>query len=636
MAARRVLVLTAAVGLMIPLAVNGGSAGAGTGKSNLVERPSGTVSVDVTRQPAAARKAAPKGVTSSGAKALKPSVNTEGCSDRSDKNVRANQDCTNQSAPGLLGRGSGQNETGVAVNPKNPRNVIIVQNDYRNGDSACGVNFSHDGGKHWGSGLLPTNFAAGFAGGARHYFTTAGDPSVAFDSSGEGYYMCLMFNRPFPTNDEGDNSAFGSSALAVFRSADGGASWSFPGDYVATTVGPGRGGTVGLLDKPYVAIDTGKNSPFRDRIYVAWTNYPADFSTAPIYFAYSDDHGVTWNQSGMINGVDPVLCPVTLGTDPAGTCNNDSFADPFVAPNGDLFVTFINANNCRGGIAGCSNPAEDNHFQILVVKSTDGGASFGPPVKVGDYYDVPDCLTYTGDDAFSACIPTAPLSATSIFRAANYPSGVALDNDTISIDYASYINQHSNPDNAAGAGHCEAAGFSTTTGLPLYTGVGDVNGCNNDIVRSVSTDGGATFTGRMTPVADLPSVNDEGPILADQWFQWTAQSHGRAITTYYDRKYGDDQSSGFMDFTLADGNRHVRVTDRSVPPANDFPGTSGFSTFMGDYTGLAIGRDGVAHPAWEDTRNPIFTFDPSGDARELTFAGYGGDIYTAGIRLRGK
>jgi hypothetical protein len=136
-------------------------------------------------------------------------------------------------------------------------------------------------------------------------------------------------------------------------------------------------------------------------------------------------------------------------------------------------------------------------------------------------------------------------------------------------------------------------------------------------------------------VADLPSVNDEGKVLADQWWQWIDKWRGRAISSYYDRKYGDDQSSGFMDYSLADGSRIIRGTDRSMPPANDFPGTSGFSTFMGDYTGLAIGQDGVAHPVWEDTRNPIFTFNPAGDARELVFAGFGGDIYTASIRLRG-
>jgi hypothetical protein len=88
-----------------------------------------------------------------------------------------------------------------------------------------------------------------------------------------------------------------------------------------------------------------------------------------------------------------------------------------------------------------------------------------------------------------------------------------------------------------------------------------------------------------------------------------------------------------MDFTLAVdvAGSHVRVTDRSLPPSNDFPGTSGFSTFLGDYTGMAVGADGAVHPAWADTRNPAFTFDLSGDARQPVPAGFGADIYAASI-----
>ena len=51
-----------------------------------------------------------------------------------------------------------------------------------------------------------------------------------------------------------------------------------------------------------------------------------------------------------------------------------------------------------------------------------------------------------------------------------------------------------------------------------------MNGCNNDIVLSVSDDAGASFTGTTTPVWELPSVNDEGRHLADQWWQWAAHN----------------------------------------------------------------------------------------------------------------
>ena len=60
---------------------------------------------------------------------------------------------------------------------------------------------------------------------------------------------------------------------------------------------------------------------------------------------------------------------------------------------------------------------------MLLAKSTDGGASFGAPVKVGDYYDLPDCFTYQGDDPGRACVPQKGSSTRSVFRRRSYPSG---------------------------------------------------------------------------------------------------------------------------------------------------------------------------------------------------------------------
>src|SRR5919201_3137945 len=452
---RRPLLIAGLVTVMVAFLLNGATA-TGAHPPKHLKLISGTVAVDMQRTSAAGAPAQP---SAPAPQALAPTTTSGGCADHSATNVRANQECTNQSAPGFLGRASSQNETAVAVNPTNANNVIISQNDYRNGDGACGVNFSLDGGTIWGSGLVPMNFGRGFMQGARHYWTSGGDTSVAFDSSGEAYLMCQVFVRPFPTNDEGDNvPVAGSSGFEIFRSADGGASWSFPGNYVVTTPGGGRGG-LGLLDKEYMSIDTNAGSPYKDRIYVAWTNYPADYSEAPIYFAYSSDHGVTWHQTGEISGFSGSLCPISFAGRPSGTCNNDQFADPFVATNADVYVAFVNGDNCAGAFSGCPGPAGDNHSQILIVKSTNGGTSFGNPVKVGDYNELPDCLTYTGQDAFRSCVPTVPLSTKSIFRAANYPSGVAVNNQTIVVDYGSYINAHSNLSNPTGSGKCKPNGF---------------------------------------------------------------------------------------------------------------------------------------------------------------------------------
>jgi hypothetical protein len=624
----RVLSIGFVASLVLALTVGASLLPAGGAPSNPKANrfgPSGVHAADPLASRAEAARARAQAATAAAgdtASVPGPSVaGSGGCSDNDGGNVRVNQECTNQSDAALLGRGQGQNETAIAVNPRNPRHLVAGQNDYRRGDGACGADWSRDGGRHWGSELAPLGFTApGITGGARHYWDASGDPSVAFDSSGEAYLFCLAFNRGTPTSDSG----LPASGLFLFRSADGGASWNFPGSAVKQSPGDGSDG-IGLLDKPYMAADTSRSSRFRDRLYVAWAEYNVDFTADPIGFAWSDDHGATWNLVPAISGTSAALCPVTFDGSPAGTCNANQFPQPFTAPNGDLYVVFQNFNNAVG-------TGGDNHNQILIVKSTDGGQSFSAPVKVSDFNDLPDCLTYTGHDAGRACVPTAPLSDRSIFRATNYPSAVATSNNRIVVTLASYINRHSNPER----GNCTPAGFSATTGLNLYEGVGERNGCNNDIVVSVSTDAGASFTGTTTPVVELPSLSDENPRtqLADQWWQWAALNPKGGVTVaYYDRKYGDAQQTGFMDITMRRGNgNHVRVTNRSLPPTQEFP-EAGASTgvFVGDYMGVAVGSDGTAHPIWTDTRNPVFSPSTGGDVRQLVRAGQGTDIYTRSL-----
>ena len=267
--------------------------------------PSGVVSADpeaaTTAGAATARAQAATAAAPGGGSVPGPSVSgTSGCNHIDGTNVRVNQECTNQSGAAFLGRGQGQNETAVAVNPKNPRHLLVGQNDYRRGDGACGADWSQDGGRHWGSELAPLSFTAPGFTGARHYWNASGDPSVAFDSSGEAYLFCLAFDRAPPTSDF-DSAA---SGLFVFRSANGGASWNFPASPVKLSPGDGSD-SIGLLDKPYMAIDTSKSSRFRDRLYVAWAEYNLDFTADPIGFAWSDDHGATWNLVPAISGTSP-------------------------------------------------------------------------------------------------------------------------------------------------------------------------------------------------------------------------------------------------------------------------------------------------------------------------------------------
>ncbi len=186
-----------------------------------------------------------------------PTADT-GCPVNRGANVRVNQDCQNLTDPDLAGRGEAQNETAVAQDPNNPAHLVASQNDYRRGDSSCYTAYSADGGRSWADSTIPFSFTRGdaFGGVPRQYWQAGGDPTAAWDSKGNAYQTCLVFQRGPGTTQNPDLS----SAFYLFRSTGtNGASWSFTGRPVAE-LNDQTGEK--LLDKELMAIDDRKGSPF--------------------------------------------------------------------------------------------------------------------------------------------------------------------------------------------------------------------------------------------------------------------------------------------------------------------------------------------------------------------------------------
>src|SRR2546423_8604153 len=110
---RRTFVLFIAMAATVPFLFGAASSSAGPTHLSLANRfaPSGTVTMDPATRHISLSLARKLGA---GLPAFHPSpTGTSGCPDSSATNVRANQECTNQSAPGYLGRGQSQNETAV-------------------------------------------------------------------------------------------------------------------------------------------------------------------------------------------------------------------------------------------------------------------------------------------------------------------------------------------------------------------------------------------------------------------------------------------------------------------------------------------------------------------------------------------
>lgn len=544
--------------------------------------------------------------------------------------VKVNEDCQNLSdAPAFAGRGQAQNETSIAYDPNDPKHLVATFNDYRRGDGNCGGSFSLDGGQNWANIVVPMSFTLGgvFGAFARQYWQAGGDTSVAWDTRGNAYFSCQVFNRGTPTSPNPDQS----SAMLVFRSTQNeGGSWNFPGRYVTFANDVEGTGTI-LEDKQLITVDNHPGSPFRDRVYVTWTEFAPDGS-AYIWAANSADYGESFSSRKLVSVTSPTLCTVTFGVPTAfGTCNENQFSQPFTAPDGTLYVVYNNYNNPTAlapkddagddSTPGDGAPAPaptlpltcgaqcENRNQILLAKSTDGGNTFTGPVKVADYYDLPDCITYQAQDAGRACVPEKGPTQNSFFRATNYASGAVNPNNSnqVIVTLGSYINKYSNE---SLANPCVPAGINPSTGQDLYVGVKTPGACNNKILISVSNNAGASFTGTTTNPRQLATVNQaRGQIGTDQWWQWAAFApNGRLAVSYYDRQYGNDETTGFSDFSLSGSSDLARfgvarATTASSPPPTDFGGL-----FWGDYTGLTA--PGMAYPIWGDTRNPELVLCP--------------------------
>jgi hypothetical protein len=523
------------------------------------------------------------------------------CSSNFGSNVKVNVNCLNVSDPDLQGRGQANNEESIAQDPNNTRHIVASDNNYIRGDGTCGAHYSLDGGNTWADSTVPNGFTRGapFGNFAREYWQAGGDTSVAWDSRGNAYMSCQLFNRGTVASPNPDES----SAFVIFRSTQNdGASWNFPGRY--TTVFNDTAGSGAVLeDKALMTVDNNARSPFRDRIYVTWTEFAADGS-AYIYEVHSDDYGETFSDRVVVSKDSPV-CTNTFGAGiPNGQCNENQFSDPFVGPDGNLYVAYDNFNNQP---ASTSDP--DYHYQVLLSKSTDGGQTFSAPVKVSNYYDLPNCDTYQGDgaDPGRSCVPEKGSSTISVFRATNYPSGQVDPTNArrVTVAFGSYINQYSNERNG-----CTPTG--SEDGNPTYTGVKTPGACNNKILLGVSNNGGSSFDNSTGPHAFDPRfanvvTNERGQIGTDQFWQWSAfTSKGQLAVAYYDRQYGHDETNGSSDFSLSGSQDlsnfgQVRVTSSSMPAPTQFEGPNG-GQFYGDYIGLAAVDK--AHPIWSDTRSP--------------------------------
>lgn len=431
--------------------------------------------------------------------------------------VRANQTTT-----------ADQQEPTLAVDPTNPNNVLVAAKDWRTGPKQVWYYRSTDGGQSWADGypnLLPSELP------------NSSDPVLAFDASGTAYMVVLGYNQ----------NEFSVGGVFVSRSTDAGATWG-KATFVSSNSQPI------FNDKEWLAVDRSGNPATKGNVYVSWTLFTKTSlkdERADIVVSRSTDGGKTFSPRQVVSN---------------GQQDAVQGSYPVVGPKGELYVLYFNDPGSSGdndigsndvGSAGYGirnteyansvmQTSADKSPALFIVKSTDGGKTFGAPTKVTDITP-----------------PDSPL-ANSSFRIFVLPV-LAVDPRSGAL-YATW--------NDAGAG-------------------------NTDTMLASSTDGGKSWSAPRR-------VNDDPKSSrADQFFPTAiVGKDGTLHIMWLDRR--DDPANKFYKPYYARSTDGGQTFTKNVPLSSveSNPDIGFEGTLIGDYLALDVSGDGSRfYAAWIDTRN---------------------------------
>jgi hypothetical protein len=279
---------------------------------------------------------------------------------------------------------------------------------------------------------------------------------------------------------------------------------------------------------------------------------------APIVLSYSDDGGSTWSAPKVISGSNPTCTFQSDGS--TGTeCDEDQNSIPEVAPNGDLLVYFGNyQNEDLWEIPG------DFDAQMMVVRSTNGGQSFGAPTVAADRED-------GASDTPWSVIGRQTMWGHQIRWSADGNITISpTDPDEVVIVYS----DRGTPNPNAKPGCADTAPGDPPNYDPCNAGPSS----NYDIWKVASHDGGLTW--------DAPVKVESDP--GQSWFPWADfMPNGTTLAVAWDQ---DDTASP------ADTFHHVLKVG-GAPSQDLMPNTAeGRSGLASTYPRMH-GRGSVAPPA---------------------------------------
>jgi hypothetical protein len=335
------------------------------------------------------------------------------------------------------------------------------------------------------------------------------DPTVDWTSDGTAWSTTI-----------GINAAGTILQMRSYKSTNGGATWTFDATF----------STGSNNDKQIIWVDHSATSPFKDNLYAIWHN------GNPAFINRRTGPAGSWQSPVQVSGAETT-----------GTAIGD---DVKTNANGDVFGFFPDTGSQR----------------INVVKSTNGGVSFGTPVRIGSTFA-----------SFEFAIPADASRQVLI-----YVSGGAYRTATKNNVYATW-------NDLSGASGCTSGGGPGTNASST---------CKSRIWFARSTDGGTTWS---SPV----KINDQSG-LNDQFFPWMVvdETNGKIALSYYDTVGDSTRASTNYYYQSSTDDGVTWSTPFKVTTASTNETTSGADSGnqYGDYTGLS-GISGTFFPVWTDRRS---------------------------------
>jgi hypothetical protein len=277
----------------------------------------------------------------------------------------------------ISGSGGRATEPGIALNPKNPAQVVAV---YQGGAEVQGL----------GAAAYSTDAGRTFAlakGTALTDWHVVGDVTATFDNQGHAFWCYLVFDRLGTTSYWAHTVS--RKGIFVRRSNDGGKTWA---KGVPVRVFPtGHESAIQFEDEPRIFADTGPRSRFAGTLYVGWVEWQIDKSI--MLFSRSIDAGQTWST------------PIRVDTHPGLPRDDNGALGGFMqsfAADGTLYAIWSDGNS------------------IVFTESHDAGKTFSHPRPI---------------------IETAPpyFEVTGVFRTNGFPQ-IACYDRRLYVTWSDYRN----------------------------------------------------------------------------------------------------------------------------------------------------------------------------------------------------